>query len=206
MINHPWIRLAELALAGALIAVIFFAWRDDRRDHTQLAAQLAAAQQALNAADARQHDRDTQLQQSLAAIAAQKRSIQTPAQILADLPRQLPLPTALVIEQSPLPDNPSPKPGQKAAAGQEPQVVIPSDDLKPLYDFTLDCKACQAKLAAAQADLTDEKVKTAALTQARDAAVKAAKGGSLLRRVGRAAKWFAIGAAAGALTAKSARH
>jgi hypothetical protein len=35
--------------------------------------------------------------------------------------------------------------------------------LKPLYDFTIDCKACQAKLSAAQGNLTDERKKTTAL-------------------------------------------
>jgi len=203
MTNHPWLRLAELLFVTALVAVIFFAWREDRRDRAQLAAQLAAAQQALNAADARQHDRDAQLQQSLATIAAQKRTVQTPAQILADLPRELSLPTPLAIEPNALPNNPTAKPGSAMPSNPAAQVVIPPEDLKPLYDFTLDCKACQAKLATAQADLADEKAKTAALTTARDAAIKAAKGGSLLRRVGRAAKWFALGAAAGALAAKS---
>jgi hypothetical protein len=211
MPTRPLLRLAELVLVAALIAAIFFAWREDRRDRIQLAAQLTAAQQALNAADARQHDRDAQLQQSLAAIAAQKRLVQTPSQILAGLPHELPLPTPFVLEQKPLPDNPAAKPGgnsqsERGAAGLATQVVIPPEDLKPLYDFTLDCKACQAKLAAAQGDLADERTKTAALAKERDAALRAAKGGSLLRRIGRAAKWFAIGAAAGALAAKSARN
>lgn len=103
----------------------------------------------------------------------------------------------------------------KSAAGKEspagsakptpPQVIIPAEDLKPLYDFTIDCKACQAKLATAQNDLTDERKKTAALTHERDDAVRIAKGGSAWRRIGRAAKWFLIGAAAGAVAAKAAR-
>jgi hypothetical protein len=70
-------------------------------------------------------------------------------------------------------------------------------------DFTLDCKACQAKLAAAQADLIDERAKTTVLARERDEAVRAAKGGSLLRRIARNAKWLAIGAAAGAIAAKA---
>jgi len=82
--------------------------------------------------------------------------------------------------------------------------VIPAEALKPLYDFTIDCKACQAKLTAAQADLTDEKTKTAALAKERDHALQIARGGSPFRRIARAAKWFVIGAAAGAITAKSA--
>jgi len=213
-----WIRLAEIAFALVLIAVIVISWREDRRDRAQLAAQLASAQQALNAADARQHDRDAQLQQSLAAIAQSKRTVQSPTQILADLPNQLPLPTPLTFEA------PAPQPGiaasstgtpacadaakrklspKNCADTRSPSLVIPPEDLKPLYDFTLDCKACQSKLTTAQADLSDEKIKTATLSKERDAALQAAKGGTLLRRIGRAAKWLAIGAAAGALAAKS---
>jgi hypothetical protein len=98
-----------------------------------------------------------------------------------------------------LPNNPTPKPSQVADA------ILPAADLAPLYDFALDCKARQAKLTATQADLNDEKVKTAALTKERDAAVRAAKGGSALRRIARAAKWFALGAATGAVAAKAIR-
>ena len=65
-------------------------------------------------------------------------------------------------------------------------------------------RAEQVKLGAAQADLADEKVKSQALGRERDDALRAAKGGSVLRRIARAAKWFAIGAAAGAIAAKAA--
>jgi hypothetical protein len=39
---------------------------------------------------------------------------------------------------------------------QQAQAVIPTGDQKSLYDFAVDCKACQSKLAAVQGDLTDE--------------------------------------------------
>jgi hypothetical protein len=86
-----------------------------------------------------------------------------------------------------------------------PVAQIPASDLGPLYNYLLDCKACQTKLTAAQSDLADEKAKTATLSQSRDAALKAAKGGSVLQRAARALKWFAIGAAAGAIAAKAVR-
>jgi len=57
-------------------------------------------------------------------------------------------------------------------------------------------------LATAQANLKDEQTKTQALSRERDAALQAARGGSVLRRVVRAAKWFVIGAAAGAVAAR----
>jgi ABC-type transport system involved in cytochrome bd biosynthesis fused ATPase/permease subunit len=84
-------------------------------------------------------------------------------------------------------------------------VQLPAEDLKPLYDFAVNCRECQAQLATAQANLKDEQTKTQALSRERDAALQAARGGSVLRRVVRAAKWFVIGAAAGAVAARLAR-
>jgi hypothetical protein len=190
-----WIHLAELAFAFLLALVVYFSWRADRRDRDQLAAELAATKQLLSAADARQHDRDAQLAQTLASLAAEKRTIVTPAQIVRELPSQISLPSPIVLQSPPAsPNSPSP----------QTNAVIPAEDLKPLYDFTIDCKACQSKLAAAQGDLTDERKKTAALTHERDDALRIARGGSAWRRIGRAAKWFLIGAAAGAVAAKTA--
>ncbi len=206
-----WIRIAEFVLVALLAIALFASWRADQRDRDQLNAELAATKQLLAAADARQHDRDAQLAQTLATLAAEKRAIVTPAQIVRELPREIPLPAPIVLQTSPTvgaastgqhptgPESPpnNLKPGQTSA-------VIPAEDLKPLYDFTLDCKACQAKLAVAQGDLADERQKTAALAKERDDALRIAKGGSLRRRITRTAKWFAVGAAAGAIAAKAA--
>jgi hypothetical protein len=84
-------------------------------------------------------------------------------------------------------------------------VRVPAADLKPLFDYVQDCRACQAKLASAQQDLRDEQAKSAALTTERDSAVKAAKGGGFWRRSVRAAKWLAVGFAVG-YVAHAAAH
>ena len=195
MLAKYWIHLAELTIAILLAVAVYFSWRADQRDRAQLAAELAATKQLLAAADARQHDRDTQLAQTLATLAAEKRTIVTPAQIVRELPSQMSLPSPIVLQSAPaLPDSPTPK----------TNAVIPAEDLKPLYDFAIDCKSCQSKLATAQGDLTDEQKKTAALTKERDDALRIARGGSAWRRIGRAAKWFLIGATAGAIAAKAA--
>jgi type II secretory pathway pseudopilin PulG len=189
------IHLAELTIVILLAVAIYFSWRADRRDRAQLASELAATKQLLTAADARQHDRDTQLAQTLATLAAEKRTVVTPAQIVRELPAQLPLPSPIALQTAPpLPNAPAP----------QTNAVIPAEDLKPLYDFTIDCKACQAKLATAQNDLTDERAKTTALAHERDDALRIARGGTVFRRITRAAKWFLIGAAAGAVAAKAA--
>jgi hypothetical protein len=212
----PILRLSELAVTLVLATSLFLAWRAERTDRAKLATELAAAQQSLTQVSDRQQSRDADLLHTLATLAAQKRDVQTPQQILQALPQQIPLPQPIIVTvptpSTTIPDQVAPV---KAATNgstensvakptaPEPQAVIPSADLKPLYDFALDCKACQSKLTAAQSDLADEKSKTATLTKERDEAVRTAKGGSTLQRFARAAKWLLIGAAVGTLAARA---
>jgi hypothetical protein len=79
-----------------------------------------------------------------------------------------------------------------------PTAQIPAADLKPLYDFVQDCRACQAQLASAKLDAADSATKIAALTRERDAAITVAKGGTFWLRLRRNVLWFAVGASAGA--------
>ena len=200
-----WIKVAAVVVVTVLAASVFFAWRDARKEQAALQAELKTTQQALAEATARQATRDAAVNDLVAGLKKKEAAVQKPAQVVAALPEVITLPSPITIE-------PSPGTAQHqsgAANGQpdtiQPKVNFPAADLKPLYDFAADCKACQAKLAAAQADLADEKRKTQALGRERDDALRAAKGGSVLRRIARAAKWFAIGAAAGAIAAKTAR-
>lgn len=204
------IQIAAIILAVVLGVAIVYAWRADRRDRAQLVSELAATNKTLADADARQRERDSQLAETLSGLATLKRTIVTPAQIVRDIPREIPLPSPITLQpaaptnfptsQVPAASN-SNSQTINAPEEKQPQVLIPTEDLKPLYDFALDCKACHAKLATAQNDLTDEKTKTAALTRERDDALRIARGGTVWRRIARAAKWFAIGAAAGAIAA-----
>ncbi len=226
------IRLAELTLVIVLAATIILAWREARADRAQLQSQLAAANQALAAATTRQQDRDAKLNDVLTNIAAEKKAATTPAQLLAGIAQAVGLTAPLTLQSVPTslatdksnasatpnsagnsPSGNSPQSGtpetttaaNSAQLPPAPDAKIPAADLKPLYDYLLDCKACQAKLAASQSDLADEKTKTATLTKSRDDALRAAKGGTVLQRTARALKWFAIGAAAGAIAAKASR-
>lgn len=232
MFSRLWPKLIAAFVALILCFAVVEAWRADRRDRAQLASELHATKQLLTAADARQRDRDAQLAQTLSALDAQKRATVTPAQIAQELAKNISLPAPIMLqadhgsslratERSPatkastatISTRDEPRAGARLASptgsiaslNQEPSagVAIPSADLKPLYDFTLDCQACQARLSVAQNDLADEKTKTAALTKERDDAVRIAKGGTAWRRVTRAAKWFLLGAAAGAIIAKA---
>jgi hypothetical protein len=214
-------RLIELGVSLIIAISLFIAWRSERADRTKLATELAAAQQTLTQATDRQRSRDADLLRTLATLAAQKREVQSPEQILKALPQQIPLPQPITQQPAPLASLPAlrsntdsrqsansanpPIDAVTKPTAPEPQAVIPAADMKPLYDFALDCKACQAKLAAAQSDLTDEKSKTATLTKERDESIRTANGGSPLQRFARAARWLLIGAAAGAVAARSTR-
>jgi hypothetical protein len=102
--------------------------------------------------------------------------------------RSLPAPT----NQQDLPDAPS--------------AQIPAADLKPLFDFVQDCRSCQAQLAAAKQNATDNAMKLTALTRERDAAVATAKGGTFWQRLRRNALWFVVGSGAGAVAVCGTGH
>jgi len=199
-----------VALAGIAFSVVAFrAWLEARDDRMRMQATLASQGTLIAAAEKREQDRAQELADTLKQIADLKRTVQTPQQVIREIPQFLP-PLPQPVEAIP------PKPSAAEASGQgvpgtsgaaatsgkpgevaAPDVRVPAADLKPLFDFVQDCRACQAKLSSAQQDLKDEQAKGAALTTERDAAVKAGKGGSVWQRTVRAAKWLAVGFALG---------
>jgi hypothetical protein len=201
------IHLVLIAVAVLIAAGFYAEWRSARQDSVRLQAQLDEAKQTLQRANASQQQRDKLLATTLARLNSLKSTVNSQQEILAKLPDVLPLPKPLTALASPLdsrvqsaiedsnrikPELPQPQP-----------TDVPPEDLKPLYDFAVDCKACQEKLAAATADLIDEKSKTQTLGRERDAAVQAARGGSLRQQLKRSAKWFFIGVLAGVAAAKA---
>ena len=224
MIRKCFAFVAALVVLG-LLALGIRSWLEAHDDRMKMQATITAQQQLIAAADARERDRAATLQQTLAQIADLKRRVQTPAQILSALPQYLPLPKPIEIAPPPTPAQEQASTATQPLAGaaaqsdgqgthsnrqgtalpeksplalpEKPMAQMPLGDLKPLYDFVQDCRSCQAQLVASQADLRDERTKSAALATERDAAVKAAKGGGFWSRLKRHAKWLAIGAGIG---------
>jgi len=209
------IELAAFCTALIVAALAVHAWLASRDEQQRLAATLAAQKQVIDAANADERVRQASLADALAQIEKLKRDVQTPAQILAALPKYLQLPQPITLSQ-PAPSSsaavstgqgtaarptsspaPAPVPQNSSSLPSAPSAQIPAADLKPLFDYVQDCRACQAQLAAAQKNSADDAAKISALTRERDAAVTAAKGGSFLRRLRRNAVWFAVGVAAG---------
>ena len=96
-----YFRFVALVFTAILCVAMVHSWRADRRDRAQGAAELASTKQLLAAANARQSNRDTQLAQTLAALAAEKRVIFTPAQIIRELPKSIPLPAPITLQADP---------------------------------------------------------------------------------------------------------
>jgi hypothetical protein len=84
------IRVAAALIVVIALLAIYFAWRAEIRSRAELAAEVNTAKQALTAVEERQQARDAKLADTLAAIAAEKRTVQSPAQIVKDLPNQIP--------------------------------------------------------------------------------------------------------------------
>jgi hypothetical protein len=187
---------AGLALL-AFVAFGFRVWLEQHDDQLKMQGTLDSQKTVIAAADRREQDRSEQLRVTLEQFAAQKKAVTTPGQVIRALPDLLPsLPVPLQMVAAPV------SPGGTA---QQPSLHIPAEDLKPLYDLVLDCRACQAERESLRKDLDDEHAKQVALSKERDAAVTAARGGSIWTRTKRAAKWVGIGIIIG-LAARSAAH
>jgi hypothetical protein len=198
---HTIILLIALLAAAIVAALLADAWRSARHDTAQLAATLASQNTAIQQSADREKQRDSHLSTALAAIAAQKKSVQTPQQAANAIPSvmpPLPLPISISIPDAQL--------SSKSATDLPATVTIPQTDLKPLYDDLQDCRATALQSASLTKDLADEKSTAAALTTERDAAVAATHGGTFVVRLKREAKWLAIGIAVGAVTAEAAHH
>src|SRR5271170_6132534 len=91
------IEIAAFAVLLLLAGLAVHAWLSSRDDQLRLQATLATQKQLLDAADARERDRNSSLNATLAQIAALKRTTQTPEEILRDLPKYLSLPQPLTM-------------------------------------------------------------------------------------------------------------
>jgi hypothetical protein len=229
------LEIAAFCAALLIAALAIHAWLSTRDEQLRLQSTLAAQKQILDAADTREQTRHATLNDALAKIEKLKRVTQTPQQILRDLPQYLPLPLPITLAPPATDAHPQqgtalpaksetatqPPPGSHAAPTEpvaphssatpcQPAgncvAQMPAADLKPLYDFTQNCRECQLRLTAAQQDHSDDLTKLDALTRQRDAAITAAKGGTFWRRLRRSALWVVVGAGVGAAAAHIAAN
>ena len=227
IVDALWKHWRGVALFALLLAAAILgqAWYAAHRSAAALSATLATWQQQIDAAAASEKARNAQLATQLAQISALEKQVQTPQQAFAALPGALPpLPVPITFSSVPAglssaapasknappsgAGNQSPGVGSGAASALPTDIApalaplvanIPQQDLGPLYDYFENCKATTLGLDNAKKDLADEQTQVTALTKEREDAVSSGKGGSFWTRLRRGAKWFAIGAAAGAI-------
>lgn len=192
------IEIGAALIALASIVVIARSYVDSKRDAAKLQATLTTQNAVIADAGKRETVRDAALKDSLAQIEDLKKNTTTPAEIIRQMPAVLPLPIPIAIQ--------APAPGATPAEIADLPAIVPAADLPALFQFAANCKECDEKLQAATADKADDAIKIGALTKERDDAVTAFKGGSKWTRIKKAAKWFAIGAAAGGVAVLTAKH
>ena len=124
-----------------------------------------------------------------------------PSASAADHPEPSPPDSLLSTGQLPgsasIPISQSGRPGNLCPTSSDCAAEIPAADLKPLYNYVQDCGACNAQLAVAKQNASDDAAKISALTRERDAAIAASKGGSFWRRLRHDAFILSVGTAIG---------
>jgi hypothetical protein len=197
------VEVGAAVLALVIVAIVGGSWLGAREEGIRLKATLDAQNAVIGDASKRESAREETLKASLAQLEDLKKSVQSPAQVVQRIPQLIPLPQPITLNLPAALAQGDPK-----LAGVQPgqTATIPAADLKPLYDFAITCKECQAKVVNLEQDKVDDGVKIGALVKERDEAVTAAKGGSKWTRVKSAVKWLVIGAAAGAVALKASGH
>lgn len=205
LLNPTRWLLITVAIAAALVLGLLAAhsWLAARDAVAQLTATITAQKKLIDQATQREAQRDATAAKAVKSITQAKAAVRTPAQAAAQIAKVLSGPLPQGLPQLPQPLKlalPDPAPDDPAPAAT---ATIPAADLQPIYEDIQTCRICQTKLSAATADLTDERAKNAALTAERNAATKAIRGGTFWTQLKNSAKWLIIGAAAGALAAKT---
>jgi hypothetical protein len=204
----------ELLAAGVLLvgAVLGFrTWLSEHDARLQADAK-AKAQEAVQQVAAEQvaalqkqiGDRDAAYQLQLQSLDKKFAAAGSPEQI-AQLAAQLMGLREPIQIVTPATTAENPKP--------QPVAQVPLADAPQAEQYIRDCEACKAERTKLQADAAD-RAKQADLAQKQIDALKsevktwqtAAKGGTVLQRFGRAAKWVVIGAGAGAVALCSSGH
>lgn len=188
-----------VALAVALAIVLAFAaygWVTEHEAHAVLQAQQADAKAAVESTEAKEKANQAALAQQLQSFAQMKAQVQTPQQVVRELPVVMPSMPAPIVQVTPaqakavddakLPDAPAINAGD---------LVIPASDAKAFYDSQVDCKANVAKVASCQQTVANQQAELAT----KDAVIKdqdvALKGGTKWQRTRRAGMWALVGGA-----------
>ena len=204
------IKALTFLLAAGAVAFVVHSWFAARRNATDLKTTLSAEEKVIDAASERENLRNRDLQTALARIEALRKRTKSPQQVAAELQQylQLPVPIAplpadvpshvgsstdtdeIATNSTGLPVKPEPKLSLNLSHNT---ALFPAADVATLYTYAQDCRECELKVIAANANLDDMKRQIFSLTRERDAALATNRHG-LLNKMKWNFLWFAAGA------------
>ena len=186
------VSVVPLGLLGGLVLFAVYGWQQEHYARLNAETQTGEQQKQIDGLKEQEAEAQQVLDKKLASLEQERKRPATAAELVSATSSLLPdLPAPLQVVTVPsdpaLPDIPP-----------KQEVVIPEADFKGIRDAQIDCQEDSAKLAACLSTQQDT-TRQLKLTEAqRDEWKTAAKGGSMWHRALGAAKWFAIGAGAGA--------
>jgi hypothetical protein len=195
-------RAGLIAVVSALLlALLLFAgygWLQEHDARLKAESQSSLQQKQLDGIKQQENETQQALASKVAVIERERNRPATAAQVISDTNDLIPsLPQALNVEDAPsaLPNGPAIQ-----------SIVIPEADFKSIRDAQLTCEENSVKLTACQSLQADSKQQLALTAAQRDEWKTAAKGGSVWHKALGAAKWFAVGAASGAVIYAAGHH
>ena len=211
-LTTPWVIGIAVVLAAA-VGLGGYEWLQEhdarlKSESVQVAQQqvIATAQKTIDQSKAEQVKINADLAAQLAAIAAERKTVPTPQQVVIDVSKLLPnLPAPVAVQQvAATPATPT-APAQAATQ----QIVIPQADIPAFQAYKLNCDESSARLLACttNAQAVSEQL-AATQSQYKAEEVRAAsweataKGGTWWHRTLTAAKWIGIGGATGYLAGR----
>jgi hypothetical protein len=200
---------AKLEIAAGVIALAGIAfghtiWLQEHDDRLKAQAEIAAAKKAFDqlAGDRRDHEqadkaRDDASAKQIDAMQKMASQIQTPAQLAAWIPKQIPgTPQPITITIPPATSQ-NPKPDAIASI---PQVDLPvlKDNIENCRENSVRLTTCQQDKASRDAQIKMADAQIEALKNENSGLQTELKGGTFWTRTKRAAKWLIVGAGVGA--------
>ncbi len=184
----------EIILGLALILILGFVWYV----HEGYAVDRARAEERIAALETQKHQSDEQiktateqLREVLKQLDQVKQRVQTPTQVIREIPQYInqPLPQPITYTlPEPTKENPHPEPVS---------ANVPAADLKPIFDSLVEGKQCKEELNVCQGTVQLKETQIVATEKQLAEEKKIAKGGGFFNRLGRAAKYVGIGIAVG---------
>ncbi len=178
-----------VALLLTVCGLALYAWHSSAEDRAQMQQTIEDQQKIIEASKATMKQTQATLEARLEEIRKQVAQIKTPEQAARAIPQVIPGVQPLIVQvpqQAPTAQSPEPAKLAPSASGDSAEagktVTIPLEQMPTLYQFAQSCHECEVKLDAAQVDRKELVRQMQALEEQRNAAIKAAKGGSFWTR------------------------